>query len=224
MLAEGDEAWLHDAGFHASYGWDGFAKMKKVAKGEASARVLDTVIRHIEEKFPPDAIKMYFTSNHDENSWNKADYQTMPGAVHAPFAVLSQTWKNTLPLIYSGQEEPFLDSLSFFYKDTITFAKYERAAFYKTLLGLRKSNPALAVDAGYQKLESSNDDAVYAFTRSKDGRKVLVVLNLSAAPQTVTLKGAIAGEPENVFAGKKEKLSDGQNFTLAPWGFTVYSY
>ncbi len=224
MLAEGDEAWLHDAGFHASYGWDGFAKMKKVAKGEASARVLDTVIRHIEEKFPPDAIKMYFTSNHDENSWNKADYQTMPGAVHAPFAVLSQTWKNTLPLIYSGQEEPFLDSLSFFYKDTITFGKYERTAFYKTLLGLRKSNPALAVDAGYQKLESSNDDAVYAFTRSKDGRKVLVVLNLSAAPQTVTLKGAIAGEPENVFAGKKEKLTDGQNFTLAPWGFTVYSY
>lgn len=224
MLAEGDEAWLHDAGFHASYGWDGFAKMKKVAKGEASARVLDTVIRHIEEKFPPDAIKMYFTSNHDENSWNKADYETMPGAVHAPFAVLSQTWKNTLPLIYSGQEEPFLDSLSFFYKDTIIFGKYERAAFYKALLGLRKSNPALAVDAGYTKLVSTNDDAVFAYLREKAGRKVLVVLNLSANPQTATVNGNFTGEAENVFAGKKEKLTDGQQFVLAPWGYAVYSF
>ncbi len=102
MLAEADLAWLHDAGFHASYGWDGFAKMKKVAKGEAGPRVLDTVIMKLEETFPPNAIKMYFTSNHDENSWNKADYQTMPGEIHAPFAVLSQTWKNSLPLIYSG--------------------------------------------------------------------------------------------------------------------------
>ena len=41
---------------------------------------------------------MYFTSNHDENSWNKADYGTMPGASHAPFAVLTQTmWRSVPP-------------------------------------------------------------------------------------------------------------------------------
>lgn len=223
MLAEGDVAWLHDAGFHASYGWDGFAKMKKVAKGEASAKVLDTVIRHLEETYPPNYIKMYFTSNHDENSWNKADYETMPGEVHAPFAVLSQTWKNTLPLIYSGQEEPFLDSISFFYKDTISFGKFQRAPFYKTLLSLRKNSPALAVDAAYTKLQSSNDDAVFAYTRSKEGKHVLVILNLSNKPQTVTINGKIAGEMENVFAGKKETLTEGQSFALAPWGYLVYT-
>lgn len=223
MLAEGDVAWLHDAGFHASYGWDGFAKMKKVAKGEASAKVLDTVIRHLEETYSPNYIKMYFTSNHDENSWNKADYETMPGEVHAPFAVLTQTWKNTLPLIYSGQEEPFLDSISFFYKDTISFGKFQRTPFYKTLLALRKSTPALAVDAAYTKLQSSNDDAVFAYTREKEGKKILVILNLSHKPQTVTINGKIAGEMENVFAGKKEMLNDGQNFTLAPWGYLVYT-
>nr|WP_294905659.1 alpha-amylase family glycosyl hydrolase [uncultured Lacibacter sp.] len=224
MLAEGDIAWLHDAGFHASYGWDGFAKMKKVAKGEASAKVLDTVLRHLDETYNPNYIKMYFTSNHDENSWNKADYETMPGEIHAPFAVLSQTWKNTLPLIYSGQEEPFLDSVSFFYKDTIAFGKYQRAAFYKTLLGLRKSTPALAVDAAYTKLTSSNDDAVFAYTREKDGKKVLVILNLSNKPQTTKLNGAIAGETQNVFANQHEHLTDGQDFSLAPWGYLVYTY
>lgn len=224
MLAEADVAWIHDAGFHASYGWDGFAKMKKVAKGEASAKLLDSSLIKLEETFVPGAIKMYFTSNHDENSWNKADYATMPGAVHAPFAVLSQTWKNTLPLIYSGQEEPFLDSISFFYKDTITFAKYERAAFYKTLLDLRKNNPALAIDASFTKIESTNDDAVYAYWREKNGKKVLVILNLSSSPQTFTLKTKLEGQPENVFVGKPENLKDNQQFAFAPWGYAVYSY
>lgn len=224
MLAEADVAWIHDAGFNASYGWDGFAKMKKVANGEASARVLDTVLRKLDESFPPNTIKMYFTSNHDENSWNKADYATMPGAVHAPFAVLSQTWKNSLPLIYSGQEEPFLDSLSFFYKDTIAFGKYERSYFYNRLLHLRKTNPALAVDAVYTKLVSSNDDAVYAFTKEKNGRRVLVVLNLSGAPQTFTINGNIEGQPEDIFIGKPVIVKNNQSFSMAPWGYEVYSY
>lgn len=222
MLAEADNPWLHDAGFHASYGWDGFAKMKQVAKGEKSARILDTVLRHIEEAFKPNAIKMYFTSNHDENSWNKADYETMPGAVHAPFAVLSQTWKNTLPLIYSGQEEPYLDSLSFFYKDTIRFSKFERAPFYKTLLELRKANPALAVDAAYQKLRTTNDDAIYAFLRTKGNSKVLVILNLSATQQNFKLLDeAAAGTYSNVFRTAKETISSSSLMQLQPWEYFV---
>lgn len=224
MLAEGDVAWLHDAGFHASYPWDFFVTMKKVAKGETNAMALDTAMMRFDNTFRPDAIKLFFTSNHDENSWNKADYATMPGEIHAPFAVLTQTWRNSLPLIYSGQEEPFLDSISFFYKDSISFGKYQRAPFYKTLLTLRKSTPALAVDAVFTKLKSSDDASVYAYTKEKDGKKVLVILNFSNRPQTVTLNGNITGDTQNVFTGKTEKITSGQNFSLAPWGFLVYSY
>ena len=86
---------------------------------------------------------MYFTSNHDENSWNKADYGSFPGRVHAPFAVFTQTMANGVPLIYSGQEEPVLRPLQFFEKDPIEFGKFGREKFYKTLLNLRKNNPAL---------------------------------------------------------------------------------
>jgi alpha-amylase len=225
FLAEADDAWIHDAGFHASYGWTGFHKMKDIAEGKSSARVLDTVLRSLDEKYPPSYLKMYFTSNHDENTWNKADYATMPGAMHAPFAVLTQTWRNTVPLIYSGQEEPFLDSLSFFYKDTITFGKYERAAFYKTLLTLRKDNPALSADADYLKLQSNNDDQVYAFLREKNGRKLLVVLNLSNKKQDTDLKGGnIEGTALNVFSGTKENIQSTRRFSLEPWGYQVYSY
>jgi alpha-amylase len=224
MLAEGDVAWLHDAGFHATYTWDAFNAMKKIAKGEQSAKALDSALMRYDVSFDPAAVKMFFTSNHDENSWNKADYQTMPGEIHAPFAVLTQTWRNSLPLIYSGQEEPFLDSLSFFYKDTILFSNYQRAPFYKTLLALRKSTPALAVNAAYKKLTSSNDDVIYAYTKEKDGKKVMVLLNFSNKPQKFTINQTIEGQPLNVFTAKTETLKNKQELLLAPWGYLVYSY
>ena len=56
---------------------------------------------------------------------------------------LPKPWQPVCRLIYSGQEEPVLRPLQFFEKDPIEFGKFGRAKFYKTLLNLRKSNPAL---------------------------------------------------------------------------------
>jgi alpha-amylase len=167
MLAEGDKPSLHEDGFDASYPWEMFGITKEIASGKKNASYIDTVLKKIDATYPANALKMWFTSNHDENSWNKADYATMPGAVHAPFAVLTQTLVRGVPLIYSGQEGPFLDSVSFFYKDTINFGSYKRAAFYKTLLNLRKNNAALAADASFKKVDAGSPDQLYAFVREK---------------------------------------------------------
>jgi alpha-amylase len=221
MLAEANKGWLHEAGFDASYSWDAFDMMKKVASGKRPAFALDSVVAKIDSTFPKNALQMFFTSNHDENSWNKADYGTMPGASHAPFAVFTQTTGRSVPLIYSGQEEPFLDSLSFFYKDTIAFGKYSRANFYKTLLTLRKNNAALSGMASFKKLSTSNDTAMYAYERQNGNNKVLVVLNLSARPQEFTWKSA-PSEKEwlNIFSGSREPVDKG--FGIEPWGYAVY--
>lgn len=221
MLAESNDAWVHEAGFDASYPWDAFNAMKLIAKGQRPATSIDSILWRVDSTYTPNAIRMYFTSNHDENSWNRADWQTMPGPVHAPFAVLTQTIERSVPLIYSGQEEPFLDSLRFFYKDTITFGKFERAHFYKTLLNLRKNNSALAANAAFKKLGTNNDAAIYAFERQKDGNKVLVVLNLSNKAQEFTWKEQPSEkEWNNVFAGSKEPVDKG--FGIEPWGYVVY--
>jgi glycosidase len=179
MLAESNKAAEQVDGFDATYPWDEFNMMKLIAKGERPAFAFDSVVNRVDSAFPKNGLLLYFTSNHDENSWNKADYKTMPGASHAPFAVLTQTMKRSVPLIYSGQEEPYLDSISFFYKDTITFGKYGRADFYKTLLELRNSNAALAGNASFTKIKTNNDAAVYAYLRQNGTKKVLVILNLS---------------------------------------------
>ena len=114
MLAEGDRPTLITAGFDACYPWQMFQMMKKVASGERPATALDTVLSMQDSSFPKGALQLYFTSNHDENSWNKADYGIFPGPAYAPFAIFTQTMKNALPLIYSGQEEPVLRKIEFF--------------------------------------------------------------------------------------------------------------
>jgi len=219
MLAESNDAWLHEAGFDATYPWSEFQLTKKIAAGQQPATAIDSEIRKLDTSYAKNAIRMYFTSNHDENSWNKADYGTMPGASHAPFAVLTTTLPRSVPLIYSGQEEPVRDSISFFYKDTIPFAKYERAAFYKTLLNLRKDNPALAANASFKKLRTSADKAIYAFEREAGGNKVLVVLNLSKAPQKFTWTDQPSEkEWSNVFLMNTEPALT----SVEPWGYAVY--
>jgi len=224
MLAEGDKPYLHPGGFDATYPWEMFHMMVNIANGQRPAFALDSIRNRYDSLYPKNALELYFTSNHDENSWNKADYGTMPGAIHAPFAVFTQTMAHSIPLIYSGQEEPVLDSLSFFYKDTIHFKNYARAKFYKTLLELRKNNPALAANASFKKIAAGNDKALYAYLREANGKKVLVILNLSFKEQGVTLSDTtLYGKPYNVFMGVNEPLSN-KEWKIEPWGYVVYVY
>ena len=219
FLAEGEKKYLVEAGFDAFYPWEQFHAMVDIAGGKKPATFLDSIRAKYDTAFPPPSIPMYFTSNHDENSWNKADYGTMPGASHAPFAVFTQTYDRSVPLVYSGQEEPFLDSVSFFYKDTISMGKYGRADFYKRLLNLRENNAALAANASFKKLRTSADAAIYAYEREKGGNKVLVVLNFSKTPQQFTWTDQPSEkEWDNLFLMNHEPVLT----SIEPWGYAVY--
>ena len=224
MLAEGDSSYLPKNGFDAVYPWHMFHMMEKVAKGDRIALGLDSIQKENLVRYPPNTIQMYFTSNHDENSWNKADYGSFPGRVHAPFAVFTQTMVSGVPLIYSGQEEPVLRPLQFFEKDPIEFGKFGREKFYKTLLNLRKNNPALAVNGSFHKVIAGDEKAVYAFLRQKDKNKVLVILNFSDKEQTISINDkTLSGNPYNVFMGKKETLG-ATPWKMEAWGYAVYVY
>lgn len=225
MLAEADSAWLHGVGFDATYSWPEFNMMKLIAAGKRTAAAMDSVINKSDTTLPKNAIRLYFTSNHDENSWNKADFETMPGISHAPFAVLTQTLKRSVPLIYSGQEEPVLRAISFFEKDTMHFEKLQRADLYQKLLNLRKQNPALSAHASFARLTTGMEDKIYAYAREAGTHKVVVLLNFTNTPQDFSVKdGLLTGEATEIFSGKKEKMEPGKQFSLPAWGYQVYSY
>lgn len=221
MLAEAEAPWLYTVGFDMDYGWNLFHTMVGIAGGRRSALAIDTVLNRRTSTFSSNALQLAFTSNHDENSWNKADYATMPGASHAPFAVLTQTLPNEVPLMYSGQEEPILDSVSFFYKNPMHFEKLQRAPFYKTLLELRKRNPALGANASFRKLRTSDDRNIYAFERSVLDRHVLVILNLSNQRQDFSwVDMPSTGVWKSVFTSKQESMMP--RFVLDAWNYFVY--
>jgi glycosidase len=219
LLAEADDAKLHERGFDATYSWKEFHVLNEIAAGKKNILTLDTVLRNIEKDFMKGAQRLYFTSNHDENSWNKADYATMPGAIHAPFAVFTQTYDRTMPLIYSGQEEPVLRPLAFFEKDSIEFNKYERANFYTTLLKLRKSNSAFADNANFKRLKVNLPEKIMAYERSNGRDKVVVVLNLSNQPQQAIVEDIEPGFYVDGFTGQNSK--DIRYIQMKAWGYQV---
>jgi len=225
MLGEGENPELNAAGFDATYTWTVMNAMKDLYNAKATLSQFDSLINYNIKRFPKNAYRLYFTSNHDENSWNGTEFEKY-GDAYKAFAVFTQTMYQSIPLIYNGQEIPNKKRLKFFAKDTIEWgSKLEMAPFYKTLLKLRKSNLALSVDASYKKIITANDVAIFAYLREKAGHKVAVILNLSNQPQRFIIKdNSLYGEPMNIFLETKEKLSREHVYSMEPWGYVVYDY
>ncbi|HEY5408969.1 MAG TPA: alpha-amylase family glycosyl hydrolase [Ginsengibacter sp.] len=224
MLAESENPKLHTVGFDETYGWSVMWATVDVASGKKTVPQFDSVINNNIVIFPKDAYRLYFTTNHDENSWNGTEFEKYGNAYKA-FAVFTQTMYQSIPLIYSGQEIPNKRRLKFFVKDPIVWDQYKMAPFYSTLLHLRRKDPALAADASYKRLQTGNDMAIFAYVREKAGHKIAVILNLSKEPQRFTIDDkSVFGNPLNIFSGVKEKVDATHVFSTEPWGYIVYEY
>ncbi len=166
---------------------------------------------------------MFFTTNHDENSWNGTEFEKY-GDAYKTFAVLTQTIYQSIPLVYSGQELPNKQRLKFFVKDTIQWnGNYAMAPFYTTLLHARRNNTALASNASYAKIITGNDARIFAFMRTAANNKVVVILNFSAQPQRFTLSASVLKTATEIFTGKKESLAAINNKIIPAWGYLVYN-
>lgn len=221
MLAEGEEPRLrNEKNFVATYAWKFHHAMNKIAEGEATVNVLDTILAKDREEYEF-GYHIYFTSNHDENSWAGTVMERM-GNGHKTFAVLAHTIDG-MPLIYSGQEEPMTKRLEFFEKDPINWKAYAYAPFYKTLSRLKKRNRALwNGEEGGESVRINTSDHVYAFKREKDDHKVVVILNLSGEEQTTTLDENIE-RMRDIFGEGNKGFKAGAEISLAPWEYIVLS-
>ena len=178
-LAESDEPAYHEA-FDASYTWVWMHKSHDFCKRNMTLPELKKVLLHQQERFPRHAFRCYFTTNHDENSWNGTEFEKF-GPAAKVLAVFSSTW-NGIPITYSGQEIPNNRRLRFFEKDQIDWNKKpEFHDFYKQLFNLRKTHPALqAGDVSETRfIETNADDFVMVYERTSGDDKVIVALNFS---------------------------------------------
>lgn len=225
MLAEAENPQHHIAAFDMSYGWEFHHVMNKIAKGEKNVSTIHEYFKN-QAKFPKEAYRMQFTSNHDENSWNGTEMERMGDARFA-FAVLAAT-VNGMPLVYNGQEASLSKRLRFFDKDTISWKKLDLEGFYTKLLNLNKNNQALwnGTYGGELKIISDEKDPnVFAFVREKNGQKVLCVFNLSKTKQTFAYNSDLTtGTYTDLFSGKKVSLKMKGTMKLEPWAYKVYYF
>lgn len=208
--------------FDVSYAWEWMHVSEKLVKGLASLQHIKDVL----DKYAVDTNegkKLFFTSNHDENSWNGTEYEKY-GAGAKAFAVFCFTWPG-IPLLYSGQELPNYKRLKFFDKDQIDWNdKPALHEFYKLLLHLRKNNNAFDNDASLIKLATGFEDKVFAYLLVKDDSRVLVLLNFSDHDRLhfSIEHEMLNGNFTNLFSGIEYELKSKSNFEMQGWEYMVY--
>ncbi|MEM9023132.1 MAG: alpha-amylase family glycosyl hydrolase [Bacteroidota bacterium] len=222
MLAEAEQTDHHEQAFDMSYGWEFHHWMNQMAKGERGLASLDSLVAKEQGRFPTDAYRMCFTSNHDENSWNGTVAERLGKDAAPAFAVLSATLFG-MPLIYSGQEAGLDHRLSFFEKDQIDWEELPYEDLYRRLLTAKEECPALwngAEGGTYRRLTTTNDTSILAFAREKGADKAVVIINMSDQKQV------FSWEDQGLEGNYRDVASDGAVYiqpknimTMIPWGF-----
>ncbi len=224
MLAEADTSALMFNAFNAGYNWRLLDKMVQLRQGKINAYQLLSFIEDYPNDYPQGSFKMNFTSNHDINSWTGTE-QELFGDAALTMAVITATVPG-MPLIYSGQEEPAAKRLKFFDKDTIHFAQYSNHDFYRSLFELKKRNSALWHGEDHDRIipvQSSDSTHAMVFLRQHKNNKVLIVLNLSDRPLTLSIPDKKAeGKYNEIFLNVMVNISPSEPLELEPWGFRVF--
>ena len=221
---------LTDSAFDMYYGWTLHHIMNEVAQGKQNVEDLwkyfaksDTTVRH-------DAIRMNFTSNHDENSWSGTEMERMGDAADL-FAVFTYIVPG-MPLIYTGQLSGNHHRLEFFEKDLIDrVPNAPQFELYQSLNHLRKDNRALWSNekgAPMVRIQADNDN-VFACVRDQICHKhhcrntVIAVFNMSAEEQQVNLDLTGYEGQYKCSCGKNIELAAQQAVTLKPWSWKIYT-
>ena len=228
LLAEAEQRNLFDDGvFDACYGWEMHHLLNDVAQQRVRVTALRDWLRADRGRYPRSAMRLAFTSNHDENSWNGSEFARM-GAARGIMAAFTFVVPGGLPLIYTGQEVGYDHSFAFFDRDPIPAESYRANAyteFYRRLTELRHANPALAAGGrGGDMVEISNnaEDCLMTFVREIPGNQVVAVMNLSPyAIETDYYTGIYAGMYTDALTGRPSELRGHVVEPMGPWSYRI---
>ncbi|MBB3777095.1 glycosidase [Erythromicrobium ramosum] len=225
MLAEWEQRDLHARAFDATYGWGWKEAMQRLVKDGSGAGAMRGYYAGQSETWPHAAMRMVYTDNHDQNSWDGVAAEIYGPAYEAGIA-LSFTGPG-LPLIYNGQEADNDRQLKFFERDPIVWREGKHAALLAKLIALKTANSALhngRFGAALVEVPTDATADVFAFTRGAEGERVFAVFNLSPRPQQVTFQHARHhGRYADALSGEAMAFAGGETLALAPWGYRIFT-
>lgn len=215
-LAETEDSDFYQA-FDIVYAWRWMHRTEAFFKQGLAVQELIEILQHEIRIYPAKALQLFFTSNHDENSWNGTEFEKY-GIYAKALAVFSFFYPSAVPLIYSGQEIPNYKRLQFFDKDELDWSSgLGLEKFYSTLIHCRKiyaSGNEISFIRAHEKL--------LAFKKGFGPGSVIVFLNLNGE----TLNFSYAhdedkGTYRDIFNNEINFKEDVLEITLSPGDFLV---
>jgi glycosidase len=217
---------LTESAFDMYYGWTLHHLMNGVAQGKNTVEDLWAYFAKADSTIRPNAIRMNFITNHDENSWNGTEFERMGNSVPLWSAFCYVV--PGMPMIYTGQLSGNHHRLEFFEKDMIDInPEYAQADLYKQLNDLRAANKALhspELGAPMMRIAADNEH-IFACVRYAEGQTntVIAVMNMSGEEQTVTLDLTEYVGKYDCTCGKEIQLEATQTFQLKPWEYKIFT-
>jgi glycosidase len=225
MLAEAEGMNFYES-FNATYGWELHHIMNKIAAKKEDVGAIDAYLnKQKEEGYTDNHLRMYFTSNHDENSWNGTEFERM-GNLHQAFFAVGAFMQNGIPLVYTGQEAAFNRRLAFFEKDSIDWGNFELNDFYTQILKLKNTHPATSngcPTGNFIRLETGNNPYAYAYMRSVDDKSIVVIANLGDKAIEIPGIEVLRGEWKQLFNEKPKAYDGKKSIKLEAGEFVVWS-
>jgi glycosidase len=219
--------------FNASYGWSFMGTSNDFINGKKSLAEFKKELSANYAKFPAHMHKLYFLTNHDENSWN-GTVDEKYGKNWQQVGVMVYTLPQSLPLIYTGEEAGLNRRLSFFEKDqikTTEWANTSRVSWYKRMTKLKHTVPAFSNDnnlGSWKELKmttkSTAEDVCYAYTRSNGKSEAYVFINFHYNPIVVSTADVnlnILSSGYSVESNANQVLKN-NTITLAPHSYIIY--
>lgn len=223
MLAEAEGPQFHSA-FDMTYGWEFHHIMNQIYKGKAGPNDIEKYLLKNDSIYPKDAYRMYFITNHDENAWNGTEFERLGNAVETFFTLA--TIVPGMPLLYTGQEAAMNKRFKFFEKDPVVWNQYKMTEFYKTILDLKSSQPALyngTAGGSWERIKTEKDDQIFAIMRTKGNSQVIGIFNLSPKEAVVTLKDVKPGNKyQTLFTNDVIEIDQNTQIKLPAWSNKVY--
>ena len=227
MLAEAEEDNLFDGAFNMSYQWNIHHIMCDIAKGARRVWDLRNAMHAERQRYPREAMRLSFTSNHDENSWSGSE-QSRFGRALEVMTAMTFLMPSTMPLIYTGQEVGYDHSFAFFDRDPIPEELYKEGyatELYRRLADLKHSQRAL--DSGQRggdviEIENNAKDCMMTFVREVADSRVVAIVNLS--PYTIHADfrtGIYAGMYRDAISGERVILDEHVERDIAPWHYQI---
>lgn len=227
MLAEAEEDNLFEGAFNMSYQWNIHHIMCDIAKGARRVWDMRNAMHAERQRYPREAMRLSFTSNHDENSWSGSE-QSRFGRALEVMTAMTFLMPSTMPLIYTGQEVGYDHSFAFFDRDPIPEEVYKEGyatELYRRLADLKHSQRAL--DSGERggdviEIENNAKDCMMTFVREVADSRVVAIVNLS--PYTIHADfrtGIYAGKYRDAISGERVVLDEHVERDIAPWHYQI---